>query len=107
MEEFSPQQSKKRFYIMMFLLFIIEFFLLILIILNLSTNAESKEIITAQVTEPTCPQDYCLDWIYGSCAGKGERYKERTCFDYPENINCEQEKRTYYDKSSEPDPFCP
>lgn len=58
----------------------------------------------------TCPSDYCLHWVYGSCIGGGNRYKERTCFDYPDNsttaFGCEQERKLYYEKSSEINETC-
>ena len=106
-QEFSEspkKSSKKKHYAMIFLLALGIILIIAGLIMVLSTK--TSDTITGRASD-SCPQDYCLGWVYGSCSGPGIRYKERTCFDYPETSNCEQGRRMYYEKSSEPDSACP
>lgn len=97
MDEFPQRSSRRKFYTVFGLVSI-----LILISLIFGNMIKTNETETL-----SCPEDYCLNWVYGSCIGSGERYKERTCFDYPNKaVDCEQEKRIYYDKSSQQDESC-
>jgi hypothetical protein len=58
----------------------------------------------------SCEQDYCGEWVLGSCIGKGQRYRERECYQYPDGImkagECEANKKIYIDKGSQPDASC-
>jgi hypothetical protein len=58
----------------------------------------------------SCPQDYCGDWVLGSCIGKNQRYRERECYQYPDGImkvsECDANKKVYMEKGSQPDTAC-
>jgi len=80
----------------------------LLFILNYHVQSPLKN--SDNKTSSVCPADYCNDWISGSCAEVGKRYRERECYHYSEDIKnqslCESLKKIYYEKGSVPDNSC-
>ena len=106
MEEGFFQSPKKKFSVIdtILILAAISIIISIAALILFSSGKPESELSLGKAAE--CPEDYCMHWVYGSCSGVGERYKERTCFDYPESGGCEQGKMIYYEKSSEGDESC-
>lgn len=103
------ERALKKYFIFIFvgiLILLISYFLLILTLpISKSKYTSSSSRILTKV--PSCPQNYCSDWILGSCIGKNERYKERECYDYPDKgTDCESGKKIYYEKGSQFDAAC-
>ena len=87
------------------------FFFMISSFGNYSSNTKNLAITSSVVNLPfSCPADYCGNWVYGSCIGKGLRYKERLCYQYPTNAEnlseCQSNVQTYYEKGNQADSSC-
>jgi len=56
------------------------------------------------VLKTPCPEDYCTNWIKGSCVA-GKVYLERQCVKYPKNATnleeCEKWKEIFYERKIE------
>jgi|GEM_PF-6817890 len=56
------------------------------------------------ILQTICPQDYCTNWIKGSCLD-GKLYWERQCVKYPKNVSsleeCERLKEILYERKIE------
>jgi hypothetical protein len=89
---------------------LISFTIASVVLIAVALNFQQPAKMHSAEGSVNCQTDYCLDWVYGSCSRPGQRYRERTCFDYPSSAAsasaCEQNKRIFYERGEAPDPSC-